>query len=847
MACPLPQMTTCMHAAAAQALTELTITVVTGSWGYEQAYELVDASGSTVARGDYYEDDQTYISKVSVPDDGTYTLSCYDSYGDGWGTRSSITIQSESLTTLMTGPSTSYFSEEVVGTFSAVAGQDVPCGAAETKITIDYTTSSYSEETSWELKTHPAGDPLLVGSGYTTETNYKRFQYKLCVSSTAGSKFVLDLHDSYGDGWHGAYIQAFNAADQSLVFGPVSDSFSSQVLGPFLLTPEASTGACTLVATGSGDGYSGTPSSSAGFFDGEYVPYSTSASRTAYMRIALDSSFEDVYLYQSELYTGYWVISTDLYSGVLYGYVYTSEDPEDISYQWMGESVMQTETHPFGTKNCEVFGCTASMLGNGVCNPECNYPDCRKDNSDSNDMGFDGGDCCADTNSAPTSLDTNPLICFDPRFSEKYNTWRFDYNVPECRKGVRAQGDCGSCYAFGASTMLDNVRCKKDPTASDAYAHTSAQWVDSCLVSEFNHGMCNGGVEASVIEGASRYGLPMEECFPYAYGGDSENHFSAQTTAFTCAQVKEVYANKKTDGTCPAAMDKAKKKTPDPVSPSVTMDGYPWYYGYRLTEYTPGPSVAAEIRAKLRDQGSGTMGSTWCDPMSDGAQAKDPRNPFALNTKAKNGNSCNSGHAFAVIGYGEFVQSGRTRHFWVMENSWGPDWGDRGHFYWDADLDWSDTGTDMHFFKTEDKTFTDVEVPTTSASKRHLLSQEAEGSEQKGPKQPEGPKQPYWMLRHKVADKTRRKLINVPAFQAPSSGIRPFLDTAIAEGQVNEEGIAMGISSFYGKLGAGDCKLAETQAVLNTYITELTTFLNDNPAYVKDTFGIEVQIKSLEV
>lgn len=37
-------------------------------------------------------------------------------------------------------------------------------------------------------------------------------------------------------------------------------------------------------------------------------------------------------------------------------------------------------------------------------------------------------------------------------------------------------------------------------------------------------------------------------------------------------------------------------------------------------------------------------------------------------------------HAVACIGWGETIHNGEILKYWILKNSWGPEWGEFGYF-----------------------------------------------------------------------------------------------------------------------------------------------------------------------
>ncbi|GAM26244.1 hypothetical protein SAMD00019534_094190 [Acytostelium subglobosum LB1] len=199
-------------------------------------------------------------------------------------------------------------------------------------------------------------------------------------------------------------------------------------------------------------------------------------------------------------------------------------------------------------------------------------------------------------------------------------------NWPGCIHAVLNQGQCGSCWAFGASESLSDRFCIASKGAINVTL--SPQALVSCDT-VLNQG-CNGGIPQAAWEYMEAKGLPTYDCFPYTSGAN---------------------------GT-------------EPPCQKTCSDGstYTLYKAKTLTLQTMN-SVSA-IQANLVAYGSieGSM-DVYDDFMTytSGVYVQSPTAKYL------------GGHAIKIIGWGHDDAS--NLDYWIVQNSWGTDWGMDG-FFW---------------------------------------------------------------------------------------------------------------------------------------------------------------------
>jgi len=192
---------------------------------------------------------------------------------------------------------------------------------------------------------------------------------------------------------------------------------------------------------------------------------------------------------------------------------------------------------------------------------------------------------------------------------------------------VRSQGNCGSCYTFSSTGMLESrIRIATNFSRQDIFSPQDV--VDCSRISEG----CNGGF-GYLIAGryAHEQGVVNEDCVPY------KGHDDQCTTPSGC---KRTY-----------------------VSDYGYVGGY---YGATNEEgmmlelLENGPIVIGiEVTAAFHNYKGGIYHEI--------KHLTGPFDPFY-----------ETNHSVFIVGYG--VEPSTGEKFWIVKNSWGPDWGEHGYF-----------------------------------------------------------------------------------------------------------------------------------------------------------------------
>lgn len=213
-----------------------------------------------------------------------------------------------------------------------------------------------------------------------------------------------------------------------------------------------------------------------------------------------------------------------------------------------------------------------------------------------------------------------------PTFFDARKQW------PGCVGAILDQGQCGSCWAFGATESLSDRFCIQ--SKNKTRVTLSPQSLVSCDW-EGNFG-CDGGIPQLAWEYMEWAGVLTLECLPYTAGNG--NVVSCPSSCPGTPPYKKYYAQKFSQNTYLTVNEIQQAiMTDGPVE--GTMDVYDDFMTYKSGVYVTSPNA------------------TYL-----------------------------GGHAIKIIGWGHDQASGLD--YWICQNSWGPDWGLNGFF-------WIERGVDM--------------------------------------------------------------------------------------------------------------------------------------------------------
>lgn len=198
-------------------------------------------------------------------------------------------------------------------------------------------------------------------------------------------------------------------------------------------------------------------------------------------------------------------------------------------------------------------------------------------------------------------------------------SYDFRKSWKQCVSPIKNQGQCGSCWAFAATTSFAERTCVK--TKGKLKPSFSAQQQVSC--NEENNA-CNGGYYIRAWNYMQSKGIVKEKCWPY-----SSFNGVVESCRISCKSGAEKWIKYK-------ARDVHIVKGINSIKTELVTNG-PVHVGFIV--YQDFMNYKGGI---YRHYSGNKVG----------------------------------GHAVVVVGYGK--QNGIN--YWICENSWGPGWGESGYF-----------------------------------------------------------------------------------------------------------------------------------------------------------------------
>jgi len=208
------------------------------------------------------------------------------------------------------------------------------------------------------------------------------------------------------------------------------------------------------------------------------------------------------------------------------------------------------------------------------------------------------------------------------------------FNNQTCIGPILDQGECGSCWAFGAAEAISDRLCMKN---SGTFLQLAPLDLVTCDTSDSG---CEGGDPGSAWQYATG-GLATEQCLPYLT--------SEQGPIPTCPPASEPCLNFVNTPNCPSTCNSGSS-----IDRSNAVGNV---YGV---------SGVSQMMAEMDQNGPIEVAFTvYSDFLTYKSGVYTQQSQDAL-----------GGHAVKMIGYG--TEGGVD--YWLCQNSWTDTWGDAGYF-----------------------------------------------------------------------------------------------------------------------------------------------------------------------
>lgn len=249
---------------------------------------------------------------------------------------------------------------------------------------------------------------------------------------------------------------------------------------------------------------------------------------------------------------------------------------------------------------------------------------------------------------------------FNPELTSKPLPAEFDWRKsPYFMHVIRNQGRCGSCWAFATTTVLSNRLSIW--TKGKVRVVLSPQDVVSCSLGKPRLNGCEGGSIEDALIWISTNGVVSEQDYPYAQ--------TAPNPSFTCA-------TDPLSGTCPCQAPSGNRyffredarslntlKQLDPLNINMT--------------HTQIAEAVKLMQTSIYHYGPIPVGIWATQGLQQWTRDQATTSVFYRTP----GDTVLGAHAVTIIGWGDQLNGRKVEPYWIVQNSWGEQWGDGGFWY----------------------------------------------------------------------------------------------------------------------------------------------------------------------
>ncbi|CAI5499356.1 unnamed protein product [Closterium sp. Naga37s-1] len=261
----------------------------------------------------------------------------------------------------------------------------------------------------------------------------------------------------------------------------------------------------------------------------------------------------------------------------------------------------------------------------------------------------------------PTTKDLNPAklpnlntvsryltvgLTLDPT-SQKL-TWDFKKSVSHSKyfpEDDFDQGNCGSCWAYAAARAVQGAYAKLKETDDDVFPSGMSLSVQQLVDCTGAAASCRGGYPEAALQYAAKYGLQDEASYAYT-GASGKCSVNKDTDFFNISMYEQV-------------------PLPGPLGLILALQKQP---------------VIVTIRASSQDfidYAEGIYEGLNCYSPVGEVVGDTQDNGFRATATATN-NTGLLDHVMLAVGYNYDVP-GSAQNYFILKNSWGPDWGENGY------------------------------------------------------------------------------------------------------------------------------------------------------------------------